>query len=192
VTSYSDRTSPVGRGKWILENIVGAPPPPKPANVPDLKENGTNGQFLSMRERMEQHRANPACAGCHARMDPIGFAMENFDAVGRWRSSAENGQTIDASGTLPDGTRFNGPAELEKLLANYPDQFVTVVAEKLFVYALGRGIEYYDQPTIREMVRGASHDNYSFASLALQLVKSTPFTQRSTSPLLAAKERGIQ
>lgn len=192
VTSYSDRTSPVGRGKWILENIVGAPPPPKPANVPDLKENGTNGQFLSMRERMEQHRANPACAGCHARMDPIGFAMENFDAVGRFRSSAENGQTIDASGTLPDGTRFNGPAELEKLLANYPDQFVTVVAEKLFVYALGRGIEYYDQPTIREMVRGASHDNYSFASLALQLVKSTPFTQRSTSPLLAAKERGIQ
>jgi hypothetical protein len=192
VTSYSDRTSPVGRGKWILENVLGAPPPPKPANVPDLKENGTNGQFLSMRERMEQHRANPACAGCHARMDPLGFAMENFDAVGRWRTVAENGQVIDASGALPDGTKFNGPAELRTLLAKSPEQFVTVLSEKLFVYALGRGLEYYDAPTIRQMVRSASHDNYSFDSVVLALVKSVPFTLKSGPPLLAAQERKSQ
>ena len=192
VTSLSNRTSPVGRGKWILENVLGAPPPPKPANVPDLPQNGEKGKFLSMREMMAEHRANPACAGCHARMDPIGFAMENFDAVGRWRTIAENGGTIDASGVLPDGTKFNGPAELRGLLAKNPDQFVTVVAEKLFVYALGRGIEYYDEPTIRQMVRGASHDNYSFASLVLQLVKSTPFMERSAPPQQTAKERGIQ
>jgi mono/diheme cytochrome c family protein len=190
VTSYSDRTSPVGRGKWILENVLGAPPPPKPANVPDLKENGANGQFLSMRERMEQHRANPACAGCHARMDPVGYAMENFDAVGRWRTVAENGQVIDATGALPDGTKFNGPAELRTLLAKSPEEFITVVSEKLFVYALGRGLEYYDAPTIRQMVRSASHDNYSFESLVLALVKSTPYTHKSSPPLLTAKERG--
>ena len=192
VTSLSNRTSPVGRGKWILENVLGTPPPPPPANIPDLKDHGSNGQLLSLRERMVQHRANPACAGCHVRMDPLGFAMENFDAVGRWRTIAENGETIDASGVLPDGTKFNGPGELRALLVKNPDQFVTVVAEKLFVYALGRGLEYYDEPTIRQMVRLASHDHYSFASLVLQLVKSTPFTERSITPQLTAKERGVQ
>ncbi len=192
VTSLSNRTSPVGRGKWILENVLGTPPPPKPANVPDLKDHGSSGQLLSLRERMEQHRANPACAGCHAQMDPLGFAMENFDAVGRWRTIAENGQTIDASGVLPDGTKFNGPGELRRLLVKSPDQFVTVVAEKLFVYALGRGLEYYDEPTIRQMVRGASRDNYSFASLILELVKSASFTERSSKPQLTANERGVQ
>ena len=191
VTSLSNRTSPVARGKWILENVLGTPPPPPPPNVPDLKDHGSNGQVLSLRERMEQHRANPACAGCHVRMDPLGFAMENFDAVGRWRTVAENGGTIDASGVLPDGTKFNGPGELRALLVRNPEQFVTVVAEKLFVYALGRGMEYYDEPTIRQIVRGASRDNYGFASLVLQLVKSTPFMERNAPPLLAAKERGI-
>lgn len=192
VTSLSDRTSPVGRGKWILENVLGTPPPPPPPNVPDLKDKNPSGQLLSLRQRMEQHRANPACAGCHSRMDPLGFAMENFDAVGRWRTAAENGDIIDASGALPDGTKFNGPAELRTLLVRNPEQFVTVVAEKLFVYALGRGLEYYDAPAIRQMVRGAARDNYSFESLVLGLVKSTPFTARSSPPMLAAKERGIQ
>jgi hypothetical protein len=191
VTSLSDRTSPVGRGKWILENVLGTPPPPPPPNVPDLKENGSAGKLQSMRERMQQHRANPACAGCHARMDPLGFALENFDAVGRWRTVAESGEAIDASGALPDGSKFNGPAELRKLLVKNPEQFVTVVAEKLFVYALGRGLEYYDAPAIRQIVRGASMYNYSFESLVLRLVKSTPFTARSSSelPLAASKER---
>ncbi|HYL36730.1 MAG TPA: DUF1592 domain-containing protein [Bryobacteraceae bacterium] len=194
VTSLSSRTSPVGRGKWVLENVLGTPPPPPPPNVPDLKDTGAAGQVLSMRERMEQHRANPACAGCHARMDPLGFALENFDAVGRWRTVAESGEKIDASGKLPDGSKFSGPAELRKLLVRNPEQFVTVVAEKLFVYALGRGLEYYDAPAIRQMVRGASRDNYSFESLVLGLVKSTPFTARGSSemPLVASKGRETQ
>jgi hypothetical protein len=181
VTSYSDRTSPVGRGKWILENVLGTPPPPPPPNVPALKENGSEGKLLSMRERMVQHRANPACASCHARMDPLGFALENFDAVGRWRTLAESGEMIDASGAMLDGSKFNGPAELRRLLVKNPEQFVTVVAEKLLVYALGRGLEYYDGPAIRQMVRGAAGTNYSFESLVLGLVKSTPFTMRSAS-----------
>lgn len=192
VTSLADRTSPVGRGKWILENVLGTPPPPPPPNVPDLKDKGSNGQLLSLRQRMEQHRANPACAGCHSRMDPLGFAMENFDAIGRWRNVAENGDVIDASGALPDGATFNGPAELRALLVKNPEQFVTVVAEKLFVYALGRGLEYYDAPAIRQMVRTAARDNYSFESLVLELVKSTPFTARSSPPMLRAQERGVQ
>lgn len=192
VTSLASRTSPVGRGKWILENVLGTPPPPPPPNVPDLKDHGSNGQLLSLRERMVQHRANPACAGCHVRMDPLGFAMENFNAVGKWRTIAENGETIDASGVLPDGTKFNGPGELRALLVKNPEQFVTVVAEKLFVYALGRGLEYYDEPTIRQMVRGASRDNYSFASLVLELVKSVPFTERTNAAQVTGKERAAK
>src|SRR5438093_13735983 len=134
ITSYANRTSPVLRGKWILENVLAAPPPPPPPDVPALKIDGpAPGQTLTMRQAMEQHRANPACAGCHARMDPLGFALENFDAVGRWRNAAESGAKIDASGALPDGTKFNGPAELRKLLVKNPEQFVTVLAEKMFV-----------------------------------------------------------
>jgi len=194
VTSYPNRTSPVGRGKWILENILGAPPPPKPANVPDLPENGTSGKAHSVRELMVQHRANPACAGCHSRMDPIGFALENFDAVGRWRTISESGEKIDASGVLPDGTKFNGPAELRAVLENNREQFVTVVAEKLLVYALGRGLEYQDAPAIRQMVHRSEAANYSFEPLLLGLVKSTPFTMRaSSSPLLTvATGKGVQ
>ncbi len=182
VTSYPNRTSPVGRGKWILENILGAPPPPKPANVPDLPENGISGTPRSVRELMVQHRANPACAGCHSRMDPIGFALENFDAVGRWRTISESGEKIDASGVLPDGTKFNGPAELRAVLVKNREQFVTVVAEKLLVYALGRGLEYQDAPAIRQMVRRSEAANYSFESLLLGLVKSTPFTMKKSAP----------
>jgi hypothetical protein len=179
VTSYSDRTSPVGRGKWILENVLGTPPPPPPPNVPALKENGAAGRMLSMRERMNSHRANPVCATCHSRMDPLGFALENFDAIGRWRSRAEGGQDIDASGALPDGTKFDGPSELRALLVKNPEQFVTVVTEKLLIYALGRGIEYYDASTVRSIVRGASRSQYSVADLIVGLVNSTPFQMRS-------------
>jgi hypothetical protein len=190
VTSYPNRTSPVGRGKWILENILGAPPPPKPANVPDLPENATSGKAHSVRELMVQHRANPACAGCHSRMDPIGFALENFDAVGRWRTIAESGEKIDASGVLPDGTKFNGPAELRAVLEKNREQFVTVVAEKLLVYALGRGLEYQDAPAIRQMVRRSEQTNYSFESLLLGLVKSTPFTMKKSAPPVLTAVRG--
>jgi hypothetical protein len=187
-TSYSDRTSPVGRGKWILENVLGTPPPPPPPNVPALKDNGTGGKLLSMRERMTAHRANPVCATCHARMDPLGFALDNFDAVGRWRSRAEGGQAIDASGSMPDGTKFNGPAELRQQLVRNPEQFVTVVAEKLLIYALGRGIEYYDASAVRRAVRGAAANEYKFASLVVGLVKSTPFQMRG-APTVVPQEK---
>ncbi|MGE3510804.1 MAG: DUF1592 domain-containing protein, partial [Vicinamibacterales bacterium] len=140
VTSYSDRTSPVGRGKWILENVLGTPPPPPPPNVPALKETSALEKPKSMRDRMTAHRANPVCATCHARMDPLGFALENFDAIGRWRARGEDGAVVDASGAMPDGTKFNGPAELRVLLARNAEQFVTVVMEKLLIYALGRGV----------------------------------------------------
>jgi hypothetical protein len=178
-TSYSDRTSPVGRGKWILENVLGTPPPPPPPNVPALKDNGINGKLLSMRERMTAHRANPVCASCHANMDPLGFALDNFDAIGRWRGRAEGGQAIDASGSLADGSTFNGPAELRRVLTRNPEQFVTVVTEKLLIYALGRGNEYYDASAIRRTVRAAAGSNYSFASVVSGLVRSTPFQMRS-------------
>ena len=136
---------------------------------------------------MVQHRANPACASCHSRMDPLGFALENFDAVGRWRTISESGEKIDASGVLPDGTKFNGPAELRAVLEKSPEQFVTVVTERLLVYALGRGLEYQDAPTIRQIVRRSAESNYSFDSLLIGLVKSMPFTMRkSSAPLLAA------
>ena len=178
VTSYSDRTSPVGRGKWVLENVLGTPPPPPPANVPPLREDANRGRLLSMRERMEQHRANPVCASCHARMDPLGLALENFDAVGRWRSHMPGGTAIDASGAMPDGTKFDGPSELRRLLVRNPEQFATVVTEKLLTYALGRGVEYYDAPAIRQITRGAAATDYSLASLVVGVVKSTPFQMR--------------
>ena len=174
VTSYANRTSPVARGKWLLENVLGTPPPPPPPNVPSLKENGENGKFFSMRQQMEQHRANPACAVCHTRMDPLGFAMENFNGIGEWRTTDANAP-IDASGSLPDGTKFKGPAELRKVLLSKPEQFVNTVTEKLLTYALGRGFEYYDEPAVRKIIRDAAPYNYSWSSLILGIVNSTPF-----------------
>ena len=184
VTSYPDRTSAVVRGKWILENILGTPPPPPPPNVPDLEEtgDGVTSRALSMRERMVAHRANPVCASCHSRMDPLGLAFENFDAVGRWRTLDESGEIVDASGAMPDGREFSGPSELRELLVSNPEQFVTVVTEKLFIYASGRGLEHYDAPTIRRAVREAASSQYSFASVIVGLVQSPPFTMRSISP----------
>jgi mono/diheme cytochrome c family protein len=179
LTSYATRTSPVLRGKWILENILGAPPPPPPPDVPALKETTNTGQALSMREAMVQHRANPICASCHARMDPLGFALENFDALGRWRIRSESGPPIDASGVLPDGARFEGVAGLRSLLLGRPGQFVTTVTERLLTYALGRGLDYHDAPAIRSIAREAAPGDFTLPSLILGIVKSTPFQMRS-------------
>ena len=180
LTSYSVRTSPVVRGKWVLENLLNAAPPPPPPNVPALKtEAAEPGKTLSMREAMTQHRANPACAGCHARMDPIGFAMENFDAIGQWRTS-DNGNRIDASGVFPDGTKFSGVAGLKKALLAHPDEFVSTVAEKLLMYAVGRNLQYYDAPAVRAIVHEATRNDYKFSSLVLGVVKSVPFQMRES------------
>jgi mono/diheme cytochrome c family protein len=180
VTSYPNRTSVVQRGKWILENLLGTPPPPPPADVPELKA-APHGKVLTMREQMQVHRANATCAACHARMDPIGFALENFDGVGRWRSR-DAGAPIDAGGTLPDGTAFEGPAGLSRLLlTRYRDDFLRTATEKLLTYALGRGVEYYDSPTIRSINREAARDNYRVSSWILAVVKSMPFRMRRAS-----------
>ena len=180
VTSYANRTSPVLRGKWILENIVGTPPPPPPPNVPPLKDNNTGGKALSMRERMAQHRVNPACSGCHQLMDPAGLSMENFDAIGRWRTRTEAGTPVDSSGGLPGGATFEGAAGLRGALLSRPDLFVTTVTEKLLTYALGRGVEYYDAPAVRAIARDARSNDYRFSSLVLGIVKSGPFQMRRT------------
>jgi hypothetical protein len=180
VTSYPNRTSVVQRGKWVLENLLGAPPPPPPPDVPDLKPHGKDGRLLSMREQMDAHRANPICASCHTRMDPIGFALENYDAVGRWRTK-DAGAVIDASGKLPDGTKFSGPAELKKiLLSGHRDEFVTTVTEKLLTYGLGRGLEAYDAPAVREIMREAARDDYRLPALINAIINSKPFQMRRT------------
>ena len=177
VTSYPNRTSPVLRGKWILENLLGAPPPPPPANVPDLKSHNDKGTLLSLRQQMEMHRANPVCASCHARMDPLGFALENMDGVGKWRTQ-EAGSAVDPSGVLPNGTKFSGPGGLRSVLLSKRDDFAGTVAEKLFTYALGRGIEYYDEPAVREIAREASKDNYRLSALIQAVVRSESFQMR--------------
>ena len=149
VTSYATRTSPVIRGKWILDNILGVPPPPPPPNVPALKENTGVGKVLSVRERLAEHRKNPACSGCHQLMDPVGFSLENYDAVGRWRT-VDEGKPIDVSGSLPDGSKFQGATGLRKALLSRPENFATTLTEKLLTYGLGRGVEYYDAPAIQK------------------------------------------
>jgi hypothetical protein len=184
VTSHTDRTSPVVRGKWVLDNLLGAPPPPMPANVPPLNENNrAGGRVLTMRERMEEHRSNAYCAGCHKIMDPIGFSLENFDAIGAWRTreGGTGGTLIDASGQMLDGTRVNGPVELREALLRQPEIFVGTMTEKLMTYALGRGVAYYDMPTVRAIVRDAAKQDYRFSALILGIVKSTPFQMRSAT-----------
>ncbi len=187
VTSYGDRTSPVGRGKWVLENVLGTPPPPPPPNVPELEPATETGTVLSMRERMEQHRANPVCASCHRMMDPLGLALENFDAVGRWRPQMPGGGAIDAAGTMPDGTTFDGPSELRELLVQNPEMLATVVTEKLLTYALGRGIEYFDVPAVRQITRTAADNDYGLASLVVGVVNSPPFQMRLAQAAEAAE-----
>jgi hypothetical protein len=180
VTSVADRTSPVQRGKWVLMNILGVIPPDPPPNVPPLRQSDkmANGQpvplEISMRERMEEHRANAACASCHKMMDPIGFALENFDAVGKWRTE-EFGRKLDVVGQLSDGSKVNGPAGLRDGLMRYSPQFVRVVTEKLLTYALGRGVEYQDMPVVRSIIHEAAQGNYRLSSLVVGIVKSAPF-----------------
>jgi hypothetical protein len=178
VTSVATRTSPVQRGKWLLENIMGTPPNPPPAGVPPLKENAAGGKPLTVRERMEQHRVNQPCAGCHKVLDPLGFALDNFDGVGAWRTLGEDGAPIDATGVLADGTKVSGPVDLRNALLSRPNVFVGTMTGKLMTYALGRGVEYYDMPAIRAIVHDAARNHYRFSSLIMGVVKSTPFQMR--------------
>ena len=175
VTSYPNRTSVVQRGKWILESLLGTPPPPPPPGIPALQPQNHDGKLLTIREQEEQHRTDPLCAACHRRMDPLGFALENYDGVGKWRVK-DVGVVIDASAKLPDGTEFTGPAGLKQALLNgHRDEYLQTVTEKLLMYALGRGLEYYDKPAVRAIVREAAGDNYRLSSLITAIVTSTPF-----------------
>jgi len=175
VTSYPNRTSVVLRGKWLLANMLGAPPPPPPADVPSLKEAGQDGQPRSLRDRMDRHRNSPACAGCHQRMDPLGFSLENFDALGKWRTVAD-GEKVDVSASLPDGTTFEGVAGLRNLLLNHKNDYVRTLTEKLLAYSIGRGIEYHDFPAIRKIARESAPGDYRWSSVVLGIVRSTPFS----------------
>jgi hypothetical protein len=181
ITSYSNRTSAVLRGKWVLQNLLASAPPPPPPNVPSLKTEGKEpGKTLTLREAMSAHRAAPACAGCHARMDPIGFAMENFDAVGKFRTR-DNDNAIDVSGVLPDGTKVQGVQGLKKELLRHPDQFVGAATENLLMYALGRNVQYYDEPSVRQIVRGAREKQYAVRALVEEVVKTPAFQMREAS-----------
>lgn len=177
VTSYPNRTSPVLRGRWVLESLLGTPPPSPPADVPGLPDRGEDGRSASVRERLERHRESPACSTCHAPMDPLGFALENFDAVGGWRD-AEGGTTVDSSAVLPDGTRFRGPAGLRAFLVEQRRQFVEAMTEKLLAYSLGRRLEYYDRPTVRGIVREAAASDHRLSDIILGIVRSPAFQMR--------------
>ena len=190
VTSHPHRTSPVLRGKWVLENILGAPPPPPPDVVPPFDEEAGAAKPKSVRERMEQHRRNPACASCHRMIDPAGLALENFDAIGGWRTrdGGTRGAPVDASGQLIDGTQINGVVELRAALLREPEIFVRTMTEKLMTYALGRGLTATDMPAVRTVVRDSARDQYRFSSVILEIVRSVPFQMRTKSP---AAEPGV-
>jgi hypothetical protein len=192
VTSHPHRTSPVLRGKWILENVLGAPPPPPPDVVPPFEEDAGAAKPKSVRERMEQHRRNPACASCHRMIDPAGLALENFDAVGAWRTrdGGTRGAPVDASGQLVDGTQINGVVELRAALLREPETFVRTMTEKLMTYAVGRGLTAADMPAVRTVVRDSARSKYSFSSVIIEIVKSVPFQMRTKSP--ASENQGIQ
>ena len=180
VTSYANRTSPVNRGKFILESLLSMPPPPPPPDVPSLKDTTTEGRVFSMRTRMEEHRNNPSCASCHAQMDPLGFALENFDAIGHWRSRSESHEDIDNMAVLPDGTRVDGVGGLREVLSKPPfdREFVRTVVAKLMTYAIGRGVGASDEPFIRAIMRDAAPSGYSLESLIVGIVNSVPFSMR--------------
>jgi len=177
VTSYPNRTSPVERGKWILTNLLGVPPQPPPPNIPPLPDSGADGKVVSLRERMERHRSNPVCAGCHRVMDPIGFSMENFDGIGRWRAK-EEGIAIDASGTLFTGAKLDGVNALRQEMTRRPEVFVGVLTERMLTYAAGRGLEYYDMPAVRKIVQDARSTDYKFSSIVLGVARSVPFQMK--------------
>jgi hypothetical protein len=178
VTSFTNRTSPVVRGKWLLENFLNYTPPPPPPDVPDLPPVVKGAETRTVRERVEQHRSNPVCAACHNVMDPLGFALENYDAIGRYRAT-EDGRPIDASGVTPDGVKFEGLAGLRGIMEGRREDFVSTATEKLLVYALGRGVEYYDQPAIRKIVREAASGDYRWSSIIVGITKSAPFQMRT-------------
>lgn len=178
VTSYPTRTSPVLRGKWILENVIGSPPPPPPPDVPDLADSA-NASPRNLRAALEKHREKAACASCHSRLDPLGFALENYDAVGKFRT-AEGGGDIDASGAMPNGDIVRGPGDLKKVLLERKEEFIDCLSEKLLTYALGRGLEYYDAPAVRQIRRESAKDNYRFSTIVLSVVNSVPFQMRRT------------
>ncbi|HWE53727.1 MAG TPA: DUF1592 domain-containing protein [Bryobacteraceae bacterium] len=197
-TSYPNRTSPVLRGKWILETLLGSPPPPPPPNVPALPEAQATGKVVSVRERLSEHRKNPACAGCHSRMDPLGFALENFDATGKWRTIESSGPAdmsrnpIDASGEFSDGTKFEGVAGLRKAMQEHSAEFVYRMTERLLTYGLGRGSDWYDAPAIRAAVNQAKKDDYRFSSLLMGVVESVPFQMRLSQDAGASKAIPVQ
>jgi hypothetical protein len=174
-TSYANRTSVVLRGKWILENVLGAPPPPPPPNVPPLPENSAANP-TTLRDRMQQHRSNPVCASCHTKMDPLGFALENYDGIGRWREN-DGGAHIDSTISL-DGKVIDSPKAFREALLGRGDEFVRTVIEKMLTYALGRGVEYYDKPTVRQLARDVEKDDGRWSSLILNIVRSLPFQMR--------------
>ena len=178
VTSYPTRTSPVLRGKWVLENILGAPAPPPPPNVPPLDDSASNSA-KTLREQLEKHRANRACASCHARLDPLGFSLEQYDAIGGFRTQ-EGGVEIEASGALPDGTDVTGPGGLKKVVLDRRDEFVECLAGKMLTYALGRGLGFYDQPAVRDIRRQAAGQDYRFSSIILAIANSVPFQMKGT------------
>jgi len=177
ITSYPNRTSPVLRGKWVLENILAAPPPPPPVNIPALVEEDDTGKTFTMREAIEKHRANPVCATCHNRMDPIGFGLENFNPIGLWRTE-DAGEPIDSSGMLPDGSHFQGPAELQSVLLKQTDVIVSAFTQKLLTYAMGRDLEYFDMPTVRKIVSDTEQSDYRFSDIVIGIINSLPFQMR--------------
>jgi hypothetical protein len=179
ITSYPTRTSPTIRGKWILTNILNTPPPEPPANVPALATSKEDGKHTSIRARLEMHRANPVCASCHSGMDPLGFALENYDAIGNWRTSID-GLPVDASGLLPDGTKFSGADQLKKLLMSESPKFVDCLTEKLLTYALGRGLESSDRPAVKKIELELKEKQFRFSALIDGIVNSAPFLMRQT------------
>jgi len=189
VTSYPNRTSVTLRGRWLLANLLGAPPPPPPPDVPALKEPGQDGQPQSLRKRMELHRRSAVCASCHQRMDPLGFSLENFDALGKWRTESD-GAPIDSAASLPDGTQFTGITGLRRLIEGHKEDFVRTFTEKLLAYAIGRGIEPSDYPFIRKIARDAASQDYRWSAVILGIVNSPAFQMglAGTEPVLAAKQ----
>ena len=179
MTAVATRTSPVLRGKYIISNLLNTPPLPPPAVVPDLEESAHKDRPSTVREQLERHRANPVCGSCHRNIDPVGFALENFDAVGQWRQTTREGLAIDAAGVLADGSKVDGPVALRKALLARPDVFAGTVTEKLLIYALGRGLEPVDMPVVRSVVRNAAAQNYAMQSILLGIVRSAPFQMRT-------------
>ncbi len=189
LTSVSNRTSPVQRGKWVMIVLFGVPPPPPPATVPPLKENEENGKAQSVRERMEQHRKNEPCHSCHQLMDPIGLALENFDAVGAWRTK-DSGLPIDSSSKMFDGSKLDGPISLRNAILSHSDAFIGSFTERLLAYGLGRVVEYKDMPMVRSIEHAAAQDNNRFSAFVLAIVKSTPFQMRRAEPAPVSENGG--